>query len=69
MNDTQEKPSSGTEQPGNSVEATSSTQDKCSHGECVQVGDTEDKVILFDPPGYSADVLPHHLGCKGSKRT
>lgn len=50
MADTQENPSSGTEQPGNSVEATSSTQDKRSHGGCVQVGDAEDKVISFDPP-------------------
>lgn len=50
MADTQEKPSGNTEQPGNSVEATSSTQDKRSHGECVQVGDAEDKVISFDPP-------------------
>lgn len=50
MADMQEKPSSGTEQPGNSVEATSSTQDERSHGGCVQVGDAEDKVISFDPP-------------------
>ena len=69
MADTQEKPLSGTEQPSNSVEATSSTQDKRSYGGCVQVGDAEDKVISLDLSGYSADVLPHHLGCKGSKRT
>lgn len=52
MDDTQAKPSSGTEQPGNSAEATSCTQDKCSHDECVQVGDPEDKDAKV-PNGHS----------------
>lgn len=53
MADTQEKPSSGTEQPDNSVEATSSTQDERSHGGCVQVGDAEDKDAKV-PNGHSS---------------